>query len=68
MPSAAGSGGDPHGIALEGHTHIVRDFAEAIREGRPPLVDGREGRRSLAAVQATYQAAGLVPASSTPVG
>ena len=64
-PSGAGSGGDPRGIALEGHTGIVRDFVQAIREGRPPLVDGREGRRSLAAVQAIYQAAGLIAA---PVG
>ena len=66
-PSEAGSGGDPRGIALEGHTGIIRDFVEAIREGRPPLVDGREGRRSLAAVQAIYQAAGLASAPTEPV-
>ena len=62
--SGAGSGGDPRGIALEGHTAIVRDFVEAVRDGRPPLVDGAEGRRSLAAVQAIYQAAGLVGATA----
>ena len=62
--SGAGSGGDPRGIALEGHIGILRDFVEAIRDGRPPLVDGREGRRSLAAVQAIYEAAGLVSTES----
>ena len=60
--SEAGSGADPRGIALEGHTGIIRDFVEAVRDGRPPLVDGAEGRRSLAAVQAIYRAAGLVTA------
>jgi hypothetical protein len=37
----------------------VQDFVAAIREGRDPLVDGVEGRRSLALVLAIYEAAGL---------
>lgn len=64
VQSDAGSGGDPRGIALSGHVGIVRDFVEAIRDGRPPLVDGPEGRRSLAAVQAIYEAAGLAGATA----
>lgn len=32
----------------------VDDFTGAIREGRPPFVDGREGRRSLALIDACY--------------
>lgn len=57
----AGAGADPRGIAPSGHINLVRDFIEALRTARPPLVDGREGRRSLAAVLAIYQAAGLLP-------
>lgn len=56
----AGSGGDPRGIELEGHIGIVTDFIRAIRDHRVPLVDGREGRRSLAVVRALYQEAGLI--------
>jgi predicted dehydrogenase len=60
-PEGAGSGGDPRGIAPTGHIGILRNFIAAIREGTPLLVDGLEGRRSLAAVLAVYEAAGLLP-------
>lgn len=56
---AAGAGGAPAGIEIGGHVGIVRDFVEAVREDRPPLVDGREGRRSLKTVLQVYEAAGL---------
>lgn len=56
---AAGSGASPTGIGTLGHTLIMQDFVAAIREGRDPLVDGVEGRRSLALVLAIYEAAGL---------
>ncbi len=54
-----GAGGDPRGIAASGHIALVRDFIAALRDNRPPLVDGREGMRSLAAVLQIYQAANL---------
>lgn len=57
--ASAGAGSDPRGIGPTGHIAICRDFIEAIRQNRPPLIDGREGRRSLAAVLAIYEAAGL---------
>ena len=38
-----------------GHTPVVVDFAEAIRTGRKPLVDGAEGRRSVALITALYE-------------
>ena len=38
-----------------GHTPVVADFAEAIRTGRNPLVDGPEGRRSVALITALYE-------------
>ncbi|HET6566568.1 MAG TPA: Gfo/Idh/MocA family oxidoreductase [Rhodothermales bacterium] len=58
-PADAGAGGDPRGIAATGHTRIVTDFIQAVREDRPPMADGQEGRRSLAAILSIYEAAGL---------
>lgn len=56
----AGAASDPRGIKIDGHIGIYRDFLAAIREDCPPMVDGNEGRRSLAAVLAIYEAAGLL--------
>ena len=36
------------------HRAVIEDFVQAIREGRPPRCDGREGRRSVAVVEAIY--------------
>ena len=59
-PAEAGSGGDPRSIAPTGHIAITRNVIEAIRDDASLRIDGREGRRSLAAVLAIYQAAGLL--------
>jgi predicted dehydrogenase len=59
-PAAAGAGADPRGISTAGHAALVRDFIQAVREQREPLVSGLEGRRSLAIVLAVYEAAGLL--------
>jgi UDP-N-acetyl-2-amino-2-deoxyglucuronate dehydrogenase len=55
----AGAGRDPRGIAPTGHIALFRAFVRALREDRAPQIDGAEGRRSLATVLATYEAAGL---------
>jgi predicted dehydrogenase len=60
--AAAGAGGDPKGISIEGHIAIFRDFIGALRDERGPLVDGEEGRRSLDAVLEIYRAAGIYSA------
>jgi predicted dehydrogenase len=39
------------------HQRIVEDFFDAIEHGRPPACDAREGRKSVAVVQAIYEAA-----------
>ncbi len=39
------------------HRRVLEDFIEAIRTGRPPACDGREGRRSVAVVDALYESA-----------
>ena len=39
------------------HQLQIEDFVDAVANGRPPGVDGREGLRSLALVRAVYEAA-----------
>jgi len=56
----AGAAGDPRGISPVGHIQIVRDFVAAVRDRRPPSIDGSEGLRSLAAIEAIYRAAGRI--------
>jgi predicted dehydrogenase len=48
QPPAGGS--DPYRLQ-------VRHFAECVREGRAPLIDGREGLRDLQVCLAVYEAA-----------
>jgi predicted dehydrogenase len=39
------------------HRRILEDFIDAIRTNRTPVCDGREGRRSVAVVEALYASA-----------
>jgi predicted dehydrogenase len=39
------------------HQRQIEDFVDAVRAGRPPRVDGREGLRSLELVTAAYRSA-----------
>src|SRR5262245_22539784 len=48
---------NPMAIDCEGHRRVLEDFAQAIRENRAPVVDGREGRQALALVTAIYRSA-----------
>ena len=41
---------------FRGHQAVIKDFVAAIKQDRPPVCDGKEGRRSLALVQAIYRA------------
>ncbi|MEM2643920.1 MAG: Gfo/Idh/MocA family oxidoreductase [Candidatus Bathyarchaeia archaeon] len=47
----------PELVPATNHASLLRDFAEAIIEGREPFVDGIEGRRSLEVITAIYQSA-----------
>jgi len=38
-----------------GHKFVFQDMIDAIREDRPPKVDGREGKRSVEVICAIYQ-------------
>ena len=42
---------------VSGHKRIVEDFVNAIKTNGTPRCDGREGRRSVALVQAIYESA-----------
>ncbi len=57
--SELGSGaGDPlSSLKIEGHRRQILDFAQAIQNDRPPLIDGREGRNAVALIEAIYKAA-----------
>jgi UDP-N-acetyl-2-amino-2-deoxyglucuronate dehydrogenase len=42
---------------FRGHQAVIEDFLSAIRNNTTPACDGREGRRSLALIEAIYRAA-----------
>ncbi len=67
----AGSGASATGMSATAHGRLLADFVAAIQDGRPPLVPGPEGRRSLALVLAIYEAArtgrATRPAREVPV-
>ncbi len=48
---------NPAAISNEGHRMQIEDMVNAVREGRAPLIDGREGRLSLEVVEALYASA-----------
>jgi UDP-N-acetyl-2-amino-2-deoxyglucuronate dehydrogenase len=51
----ASGASDPMAISLEPFERQFRDFGEAIRTGRKPLVGGEEGLQALELVEAVYQ-------------
>lgn len=54
LGSGAGAAGS---ISLAGHLRQIGDFVAAVREDRPPIVDGREGRKAVALIHAVYESA-----------
>jgi predicted dehydrogenase len=44
--------------SVEPYAAQISDFVAAVREGRPPLVDGVEARKALVVVEALYRSAG----------
>lgn len=63
---AAGAS-DPRGITHAGHRDQLADFLDAIDAGKDPLVDGREGRRSVEVIRAIYASAREGRAISLPL-
>jgi predicted dehydrogenase len=54
---ASGGSSNPAAISHVGHARQLTDFVHAIETGRPPLVDGREGRRAVEVILAIYRSA-----------
>jgi predicted dehydrogenase len=53
-----GSGAaDPMAIGSEKHRRQIVDLIAAIREGRPPVIEGAEARRAVEIVRAIYRSA-----------
>lgn len=50
---------DPPNIYGHGHTPLYADVLAAIREGRPPAIDAKAGKRAVEMVLAIYQSAAL---------
>ena len=56
--NALGSGAsNPAAISFEGHRRQMQDLIDALRAGRAPSLDGREGRKAVALVRAIYDSA-----------
>lgn len=53
----AGANADPAAVGLEGHVAQIADMVAALRDGRPPLVDGEAARRPVELILAIYEAA-----------
>jgi predicted dehydrogenase len=58
---------DPRGITHIGHRDQLTDFLQAIDEGREPLVDGQEGRKSVEIIRAIYHSAETETPVSLPL-
>ena len=54
---ASGGAADPKAIGFEGHRRQLADFVEAVRAGRPPAVDGREGTKAVRLITGVYESA-----------
>jgi predicted dehydrogenase len=54
---ASGGSSNPAAISHVGHARQLADFVKAVETGRPPLVDGREGRRAVEIILAIYRSA-----------
>jgi UDP-N-acetyl-2-amino-2-deoxyglucuronate dehydrogenase len=57
VSSTSGGAADPMAINYSCHTRNFADFIEAIRSGSRPLLDGHEGRKAVAIIEACYKSA-----------
>ncbi|MGE0131960.1 MAG: Gfo/Idh/MocA family protein [Blastocatellales bacterium] len=48
---------NPAAISNEGHRRQIEDMMQAVIEDRAPMIDGKEGRKSLEVVVALYESA-----------
>jgi UDP-N-acetyl-2-amino-2-deoxyglucuronate dehydrogenase len=53
--TTSGGASDPKAISHVGHMLQFKDFLKAVQEGKKPMVDGHEGRKSVEIILAIYQ-------------
>jgi predicted dehydrogenase len=63
---ASGGSSNPAAISHVGHARQLADFVRAIQMKTAPLVDGREGRKAVAVIEAIYQSAATGRAIALP--
>ena len=52
-----GGASDPSAIGHHGHAALFEEVAASIRENRPSILDGHQGRRSVELIEAIYRSA-----------
>ncbi|MCI0463901.1 MAG: Gfo/Idh/MocA family oxidoreductase [Gemmataceae bacterium] len=65
---ASGGASDPSAISHVYHARQLTDFVQAIASGRPPAVDGREGRRAVEVILSIYRSAETGRVVELPLG
>ncbi len=53
----SGSADPTASLSHGGHKRQIQDFMEAIRDSRPPFIEGKEGRRAVQLIRAIYASA-----------
>lgn len=54
---SGGGAADPGAISMEGHKKQFEQFVKDLKEGRPPTIDAKEARKSVAIILAVYRSA-----------
>lgn len=57
LTATGGGAADPAAIGHQAHAKQFKDVLDAIENGRKPLIDGYEGRKSVEVICAVYKAA-----------
>ena len=55
--TSSGGAADPMAINYSNHTRNFEEFVTALRTGQKPPLDGFEGRKAVAVVEACYASA-----------
>ena len=55
--STGGGAADPGAIGHHGHALQIADFVKAIQKDGNPAINGHEGRKSVAIIEAVYKSA-----------
>ena len=68
QPDRSDGASNPMNLDISAHQRQLEDFVAAIRQGRAPAIDGREGLKALAIVRAVYRSSEIGAAVDLPPG